>query len=129
MCDAINDYMYKLIQTDYEIKILYKKHFKIDPNTLSPFSIYPEEEQMERYPENEQIEKYAQHLAFWGKLYEEYIDIDVLKQMMTPRGQYVHKKYYNMRMLAYDKFQHQPLVIEQIQRRVDELMNLTSKTV
>ena len=67
MCDAINDYMYKLIQTDYEIKILYKKHFKIDPNTLSPFSIYPEEEeeQMGRYSEEEQIEKYAQHLAFW----------------------------------------------------------------
>ena len=62
-------------------------------------------------------------------MHKEHKDIDELKQIMTPRGQYVHKKYYNMRMLAYDKFQHQPLVIEQIQRRVDELMNLTSKTV
>ena len=68
-------------------------------------------------------------MAFWEKMYDEYKGIDVLKQMDTSRMQYVHKKYYNMRMLAYDKFQHQPLVIEQIQRRVDELMNLTSKTV
>ena len=130
MFNEIEAYMVKLAETDCEIKILYKKHFNIDPNTSSPFNIYPEEEQIERYSEKEQIERYSQNEAFWAKLKEEYDDIDELTQMRNPRAQYINKKYINIRMLAYIKLKHNQKAIKQIQKRVAEILSSTTpKTI
>ena len=130
MFNEIEAYMVKLAETDCEIKILYKKHFNIDPNTSSPFNIYPEEEQIERYSEKEQIERYSQNEAFWAKLKEEYDDIDELTQMRNPRAQYINKKYINIRMLAYIKLKHNQKAIKQIQKIVAEIPSSTTpKTI
>ena len=70
MFNEIEAYMFKLEEIDCEIKTLYKKHFNIDHNTASPFSIYPEENPIEGDSEKEQIERYSQKEAFWRKLKE-----------------------------------------------------------
>ena len=105
------------------LKYFTKKHFNIDPNTTSPFNIYPEEEKIERYSGKVQIELYAQNEAFWAYLKEDYDDIDELTQMRIPRAHYINRKYMNIRMDAYIKLKHNPKAIKQIPKRVAEILS------
>ena len=46
-----------------------------------------------------------------------------MTQMRDPRIQYIIKQHDKIRMLSYIKFNHGPQVIEQIVKRVTEIMS------
>ena len=119
--DKMTAYMFKFFEIDCEMKQLYKEQFNIDPDTASGYSLFTEEEQIERY---------SQNIAFWQKLKAESNDIDELTQIRDPRIQYITKQHDKIRMSSYMKFNHRPQVIEQIGKRVTEIMSSTiPKTV
>ena len=105
--DKMTAYIFKLFEIDCEMKQLYKEQFNIDPDTASGYSIFTEEEQIERY---------SQNIAFWQKLKAEYNDIDEMAQIREARIQYITQQHDEIRMSSYIKFNHRPQVIEQIKK-------------
>ena len=128
MLNEMDAYMAKLAEIDYEIKILYNDHFNINTNTTSAFNIYPKEEQIAQYGITEQIEQYAQHVAFWTKLKDKYDCGNTLIQMITPRTQYIMRKYNNIRMDAYINLKHNKTATDKMKKKVTEILNLTTAT-
>ena len=112
--DKMAAYIFKLFEIDSEMKQLYKEQFNINPDIASGYGIFTEEEQIERH---------SQNIAFWQKLKAEYNGIDEMTQMRDPRIQYIIKQHDKIRMLSYIKFNHRPQVIEQIVKRVTEIMS------
>ena len=108
---------YKMLQIEEEIKDLYEERFniKLDSEFGLGYSIFTEDEQIERY---------AQHVAFWQTLYEEY-EGGMMAPIRNLRWQYILRKNDCFRMSVYEKFHHKPELITTINKRAIEILRIT----